>query len=72
MDNKFTIQFLAEGAGSEYKPAEPMLECVFNAPNEKVAEEFAETVSKLYSDLQMVQQAYRPYEMVKSWKQVVN
>ena len=71
MNNKFRIQFLSQGVGDGYKPAEPMLECTFSSPNEEVAEEFAETVSKLYSDLQMVQQVFRPYEIVKSWKQAL-
>ena len=65
MEHRFRIQFLAEGNDKGgVNPAVNMVECNFTAPDEKIAKEFADRVSVLYSEMGLVPQAYRPYQTV--------
>ena len=58
------LQFLAEGE----KPAEVFFNCDFIAPNDNSAEEYAVAIEQQYSDMGLVPAMFRPYEMIRSWR----
>ena len=61
---KVEVQFCAEGATPEEKPAETFLTCTFAAPDENEAKKIKQGIEDLTGKYNIVPELKRPYQTI--------